>query len=312
MPVGYGLSVIGAAIFLAGGVGDVVWHNLFGFERDVQALVSPTHLSLAVGGTLMSAGPLRAAWYRQPTDTCNIRWPALSSLGLLLLILTFFTQIAHPFSMPWLFKADPVAYSSPREHSPQQSNNQAMAEEHRGPDTNAQASRQDNSQHGAHRQTATASPQARDARHTQFLYEALGLAAILLQSFILMGPLLFAVVFCELPVFGLTVLLTTHTALMITQTSQTQPVLVMAGLLTGLLGDLFRVRWGFPDPAKAPLRIFAFVLPSVLFGLFFFFLLLSQGVGWSIHLWLGSVVMAGVVGLLTSYLLVPPARIEHR
>ena len=35
-------------------------------------------------------------------------------------------------------------------------------------------------------------------------------------------------------------------------------------------------------------------------------LLATVGLSWSTHLWLGSVVFAGIVGWLTSYLLVPP------
>jgi len=44
------LSLLGVAIFgLSGGV-DFLWHSLFGFEVDTEALLSPTHLSLAIGG----------------------------------------------------------------------------------------------------------------------------------------------------------------------------------------------------------------------------------------------------------------------
>jgi len=31
----------------------------------------------------------------------------------------------------------------------------------------------------------------------------------------------------------------------------------------------------------------------------------DHGIGWSVHLWVGSTVMAGMVGLLLSYLVVP-------
>ena len=34
---------------------------------------------------------------------------------------------------------------------------------------------------------------------------------------------------------------------------------------------------------------------------------LTGGIGWSIHLWLGSIVVAGIVGLLLSFLVVPPS-----
>jgi hypothetical protein len=42
------------------------------------------------------------------------------------------------------------------------------------------------------------------------------------------------------------------------------------------------------------------------YALYFLVLLVTKGVGWSMNLWMGSIVMAGIVGLLVSYLLVPP------
>ena len=41
------------------GVGDLIWHTLFGIEESFEALVSPTHLMLGVGLALIVSGPLR-------------------------------------------------------------------------------------------------------------------------------------------------------------------------------------------------------------------------------------------------------------
>jgi hypothetical protein len=62
IPAGYGSSLAGAAVFMAGGLGDLVWHTLFGIEVSIDALLSPTHLMLLVGAMLILSGPLRAAW----------------------------------------------------------------------------------------------------------------------------------------------------------------------------------------------------------------------------------------------------------
>ena len=70
LPAGYELSLVGALIFAVGGVGDVIWHILLGIEVDVEALLSPTHLLLALGGTLILSGPLRAAWRRRAGLRC--------------------------------------------------------------------------------------------------------------------------------------------------------------------------------------------------------------------------------------------------
>ncbi|AOY74172.1 hypothetical protein IG195_20560 (plasmid) [Arthrobacter sp. TES] len=60
IPGGYGLAVVGAGLFLAGGVADLVWHQIFGVESGIDALLSPTHLLLFVGGALLLSGPVRA------------------------------------------------------------------------------------------------------------------------------------------------------------------------------------------------------------------------------------------------------------
>src|SRR3972149_4428666 len=49
LPAGYGLSLLGALIFGVGGVGDMIWHMLFGIEAGVEALLSPMHLALGLG-----------------------------------------------------------------------------------------------------------------------------------------------------------------------------------------------------------------------------------------------------------------------
>ncbi|GAA0466991.1 hypothetical protein Aca07nite_71680 [Actinoplanes capillaceus] len=59
-PNGYGLAGPGVVVFLAGGVGDMMWHEVFGVEVAIDALVSPTHLVLLVGATLMITAPMRA------------------------------------------------------------------------------------------------------------------------------------------------------------------------------------------------------------------------------------------------------------
>ncbi|MGH8526270.1 MAG: hypothetical protein ACREXY_19315, partial [Gammaproteobacteria bacterium] len=117
MPPGYELSLLGLLIFVLSGLGDLIWHELFGFEHDLEALLSPTHLVLALGGTLMIAGPFRSAWQRPDTPSAPslaTQWPMLLSLTLLLSILTFFTQFAHPFVEVWLVQ-DMARWDVPRE-----------------------------------------------------------------------------------------------------------------------------------------------------------------------------------------------------
>ena len=97
LPRGYFPAMIGAGIFLFGGVFDLGWHTLFGFEADTEALLSPAHLVLGAAAVLIITAPLRALWQRSVSVAENRwahLWPALVSVTLFLSVLTFFTQYA--------------------------------------------------------------------------------------------------------------------------------------------------------------------------------------------------------------------------
>jgi hypothetical protein len=61
-PAGYRLGAVGVVIFLLSGGGDMVWHQVFGVEANLAAGLSPSHLSLAVGASLLLTSPLRSWW----------------------------------------------------------------------------------------------------------------------------------------------------------------------------------------------------------------------------------------------------------
>ncbi len=102
IPRGYGLSVLGIGIFLVSGIGDMTWHLIFGIERNTEALLSPTHLGLALGVGLALSGPLRAAWRRTgEASSWRHLGPAILSLTFTYSLLTFFTSYAYPLVIPW-------------------------------------------------------------------------------------------------------------------------------------------------------------------------------------------------------------------
>jgi hypothetical protein len=49
--------------------------------------------------------------------------------------------------------------------------------------------------------------------------------------------------------------------------------------------------------------VFGFVVPVVLYLAYFAALSVEQGMGWSVHVWAGSLVMAGVAGWLLTNLM---------
>lgn len=264
LPVGYGLSLVGVLLFALGGLGDMTWHLLFGIEDDFEALISPTHLLLAVGGALIVGGPLRAAWSRPERSARSglIGWlPTLLSLTLTLSLLMFFTDYANPFTRPWLV-------GSRLFFTPEPTHGQAFG---RG---------QGEMEQGA------------------------GATAILLYAGMLTGLVLLAIRRWELPTGSLTLLFTLTIGLSLVPHGQFR--FIPVALAGGIAGDVLH---GLLRPGverRGALRVFAFAVPSILFALYFVALALTEGVAWVVHVWAGSIFLAGIVGLLVSYLAVPP------
>jgi hypothetical protein len=90
---GYRPSLAGGLIVLAAGFVDMVWHTVLGVEADLDALLSPPHLLLITAGTLVFAGPLRAAF-----ADGRVGLPAAFSAAYVVTGPSFFTQYANPFT----------------------------------------------------------------------------------------------------------------------------------------------------------------------------------------------------------------------
>ena len=114
VPAGYGLGLVGVALFVAGGVADGAWHTMFGVETGVAALLSPSHLLLLAGGLLMVTSPVRSAW---SSPDLPARSPALSLLpalwatALTTAVVLFFFQYLSAFvsRAPSMAEADSPA-----------------------------------------------------------------------------------------------------------------------------------------------------------------------------------------------------------
>lgn len=95
------LSVAGLAMFAAGGALDMAWHEIFGIEVGIDALLSPTHLMLMCGGLLLATAPLRAAWAEPDDDarTSSLRsfLPTVVSLTLAIALASFFSMYVSAF-----------------------------------------------------------------------------------------------------------------------------------------------------------------------------------------------------------------------
>ena len=229
----------------------MIWHQVFGIEANIEALLSPTHLILAVGSALIVTGPLRAAWLRSPART-----PSLPAL------------------LPGPGRRGPAAVAAHVLYR--------VCQPDRGGDCRA----------GTHRPTEW------------FFVKSLRIASILLQAGFMMGVLLFLLRRWLLP-FG-SVLVVLGLSAFLAVSIHLAYWLLPFSLAAGIAGDLWIGRFKPTPENPGRFRWFAFGLPVLYFALYFATLALTGGVWWTIHMWAGSIVMAGIVGWLLSYAFLPP------
>ena len=99
VPPGHGLTLLGLAGFALAAVGDLLWHEGFGIEVGVEALLSPTHLLLFASGLLVLSAPVRSRWATPGDD--NVRLgpflPVVANVALLIGVMGFFLAYLSPF-----------------------------------------------------------------------------------------------------------------------------------------------------------------------------------------------------------------------
>lgn len=270
IPNGYRMSLIGVPVFFVGALGDLLWHELFGIEVNIDALLSPTHLLLAFGGVLMGGGPLRAAWFRPTPAGGTMPWPRalppLLSVGLLLAVIGFFTAYANPFA-------------------------QVLSAANFAPARSTMFEGEAAVRYGR-------------------LATALGVASILIFTAILSAAVLaVAKRWRTLPFGSMSVVVAAPIVLQVVIRPLPGGALVYIGvaLLAGLIADLLYARYRTSGGGALSFRVLAVGVPVALFALYFVAVgLFLDGVWWSVHVWTGAVAMAGMVGWAVSYLVWPP------
>lgn len=91
------LVLLGFAAFAVAGVGDAVWHSIFGVEEDIAALLSPTHLALMLGGIVLISAPLRRLEDTTVEEGWRRSYPTVAAVTLTTAVVAFFLQFASPF-----------------------------------------------------------------------------------------------------------------------------------------------------------------------------------------------------------------------
>ena len=142
------------------------------------------------------------------------------------------------------------------------------------------------------------------------LLQSFAVAGLVLQSAFLSGVVLYGLKFKRLPfgsfaaIIGLNALLVTH--MRADYLTVSPAILSIGAALAGLLADVLYARLRPQDGGFWPLKIFGFCVPAIVYALYFSSIVAFGGTYWSIHLILGSVLTAGIVGLLLTFLMPGP------
>jgi hypothetical protein len=258
LPVGYQPALLGVILFAFGGGFDFLWHNLFGFEANLEALYSPAHLLLATGSFLYLTAPLRAAWQRRDTPTWPNLFPAILALTWTLGLTTFFMQYSH-----WAGNPDEFinTWGTP-----------------------------------------------------QYLQSSYLLYMLVIPSALLVGIVMIALRRWKLPPGTVTFIVTINTIMMVAMrwggVSDFLPVFI-APILGGILADVLITRFNASPRNPTALRWLAFSVPFVIsltYMLIMSFITQQQGgLVWRIHMSLGALFIAGIIGLFLSFIAAPAA-----
>jgi hypothetical protein len=94
VPRPYRLALLGIPIFIAAGIGDMLWHLALGIEEGVDALLSPTHQALGLGIFFLSSGPIRSVLADRVPPTFVRQLPLALGLATWLILVHFGTAYA--------------------------------------------------------------------------------------------------------------------------------------------------------------------------------------------------------------------------
>ena len=138
-----------------------------------------------------------------------------------------------------------------------------------------------------------------------------GLLGMFLFSGLISGLLLVVLRRTVLPVGSITLILGLDGVAMIVMGSRDTPLdaqlsFIAVAVAAGVVGDVLLARLRPSSTRIGALRTFVAVLPAAYFALYFTVVYVRYGFGWTLTFITGSIILCGVLGLLLSFVAVPP------
>jgi hypothetical protein len=267
LPRAYRLDVTGLLAFAVGLTSDVIWHSLFGVEASVEALTSPAHVVMVTGTFLLASAPFRRAWEdRRPDGVMSLRAFLPALLSLTLLT----SMVAHILIYLWGYTS---SHYMTVETFARLSREISMSPYHAG--------------------------LLRDVLHAR------GIGNIYLSNVVLLAPVLMMLSRWHIPFGSVTIFFTGVVWLMAAVTGFFMPGILAIPVAAGLIAD-WMVQAFHPSPRRlVALRVFATVVPLLLWGPYVLAVHLYWGVAWSPTLWAGMIMWTAVEGFGLSLVATP-------
>jgi hypothetical protein len=293
VPRGYRLAFAALPLAAVAGPLDFIWHEAYGFENQIDSTFSPPHQGLFYAGAMLAAIPAASAWQRRgAAPSLREFLPTVFSLTSVTAAMLFVVHQILPF-----YGGGVVA-------------SQAFQDDIAG--------------------RADAFSPGADAEHVEGLSRAIthygdnafpfyffsthtAVAGILLYTIAMMGMVLVLRRRWRIPAGSLTVSFTFFALLWPMLSEYREWELIPSLILAGIAGDLLLARFGDDAAKVGRIRLFALLLPPVIWALFFLCIeLLQDGLGWEPTLWVGLLGTTAGLGYALSLLVFPPYNIVEK
>jgi hypothetical protein len=114
LPAAYRVPLLGIPLFFLGGAADLIWHTVVGVEDRVDAVTSPTHLTIGLAVLLVLSAPIRSALAeREKLTTLRAQLPLLFALAAWLEFIHLGTAYAFDPAAARMYAPPNDAVSSP-------------------------------------------------------------------------------------------------------------------------------------------------------------------------------------------------------
>jgi hypothetical protein len=285
IPVGYGVSLIGLCLLGIAGPWDLLWHSLYGFEINVEAIVSPPHLALFFGGLLVSSTGIRSMWAKRDlAPDFRTFLPALMSGILFTGILTFITM----YTSALMTNVGPTS---------------AFVDDVK-----------QNFHDVISNQTVGLTEGLRGYGDNLFPYHyytvSHALAAMVITTLVLLGPTLLMLRRWRVPFPAFTVMYLAIGLLNCVMTEYRDAWLLIPLVIAGLTVDLLQ-RALAPGPDRrltlGGIRLVGPVTAAALWFSYYAVMAIHLGIGWKPPTWVGANVLGVMAGFGVAFLVAPPS-----